>query len=237
MLGFRLGGITLLASALLSAGGCSFFPNDGPASVDVLKQKSESLPYALIKLTPETIDVLAAYEPKGLAGAFTDRRPSSNIKFGIGDIVSTTVFEATAGGLFIPLDAGARPGNYVTLPDQPVDNNGNITFPFAGVIRAAGRTNVEIQNEIVDKIKKPRDRTAGRRHPGAAENLAHQRHRRGEYAASLRGSRDRRRRSRPRRDYTRWRHQGTGLFNLGHARTRRQARHGPLRKPGHECGQ
>ncbi|WPP04802.1 polysaccharide biosynthesis/export family protein [Methylocella tundrae] len=153
MLGFRLGGITLLASALLSAGGCSFFPNDGPASVDVLKQKSESLPYALIKLTPETIDVLAAYEPKGLAGAFTDRRPSSNIKFGIGDIVSTTVFEATAGGLFIPLDAGARPGNYVTLPDQPVDNNGNITFPFAGVIRAAGRTNVEIQNEIVDKIK------------------------------------------------------------------------------------
>lgn len=153
MLGFRLGGITLLATAMLGAGGCSFFPNDGPASVDVLKQQSESSPYALIKLAPETIDILAAYEPKGLAGTFTDRRPASNIKFGIGDIVSTTIFEATAGGLFIPLDAGARPGNFVALPDQAVDNSGNITIPFAGVIRAAGRTNVEIQNEIVDKIK------------------------------------------------------------------------------------
>ncbi len=46
-----------------------------------------------------------------------------------------------------------RPGNFVTLPDQPVDNNGNITIPFAGTIRAAGRDNVQIQNEIVEKIK------------------------------------------------------------------------------------
>jgi polysaccharide export outer membrane protein len=151
---YQLGGITLAATAMMGVGGCTiFFPYDGPASVDVLSQKSDTIPYALIKLAPETIDILAAYEPKGLAGAFVDRRPASNIKFGIGDIVSTTVFEATAGGLFIPLDAGARPGNYVTLPDQAVDNNGNITFPFAGVVRAAGRTNVEVQNEIVDKIK------------------------------------------------------------------------------------
>lgn len=150
---YQLGGITLAATAMIGVGGCTFFPYDGPASIDVLSQRSDTIPYALIKLTPETIDILAAYEPKGLAGAFLDRRPASNIKFGIGDIVSTTVFEATAGGLFIPLDAGARPGNYVTLPDQAVDDNGNITFPFAGVVRAAGRTNVEIQNEIVDKIK------------------------------------------------------------------------------------
>ncbi len=153
MLVYRLGGITLIATAMISVGGCSFFPQDGPASIDVLAQRSDTAPFALVKLRPETIDILAAYEPKGLAGAFTDKRPASNIKFGIGDIVSTTVFEATAGGLFIPLDAGARPGNYVTLPDQAVDNNGNITFPFAGVVRAAGRTNVEIQSEIVDKIK------------------------------------------------------------------------------------
>ncbi|MGH6820525.1 MAG: polysaccharide biosynthesis/export family protein, partial [Methylocella sp.] len=60
----------------------------------------------MIKLSPETIDILAAYEPKGLAGAFTDRRPSANITFGIGDVVSVTIFEAAAGGLFIPLEAG-----------------------------------------------------------------------------------------------------------------------------------
>jgi polysaccharide export outer membrane protein len=107
----------------------------------------------LIKLSPETIDILAAYEPKGLAGAFTDRRPSANITFGIGDVVSVTIFEAAAGGLYIPLEAGVRPGNFVTLPDQFVDNNGNISVPFAGLIKAAGRNNVQVQDDIINKIK------------------------------------------------------------------------------------
>src|SRR5215471_12236648 len=37
-----------------------------------------------------------------------------------------------AGGLFIPLEAGIRPGNFIRLPNQAVDNNGNITVPYAG---------------------------------------------------------------------------------------------------------
>jgi polysaccharide export outer membrane protein len=106
-----------------------------------------------VKLTPSVVDALAEYEPAVLAGTFTDRRAPSTIKFGIGDTVSVTIFEAAAGGLFIPIEAGVRPGNFVTLPDQAVDNNGNISVPYAGTIKAAGRTNVQIQNEIVSKIK------------------------------------------------------------------------------------
>jgi len=138
---------------MLGSGGCSYFPVAGPSSADIESGKSETVPYQLIKLTPETIDILAAHEPKGLAGAFTDQRPPSKIVFGIGDVISITVFEAAAGGLFIPLEAGVRPGNYVTLPDQIVDNNGYISMPFAGLIKAAGRDNVQVQNDIVDKIK------------------------------------------------------------------------------------
>jgi polysaccharide export outer membrane protein len=55
--------------------------------------------------------------------------------------------------LFIPIEAGVRPGNFVTLPDQTVDNFGNISVPYAGTIRAAGRTNVEIQNDIIERIR------------------------------------------------------------------------------------
>ena len=111
MLSLRCGLISLFALALLGTGGCSFFPVNGPTSRDIDSGTSETVPYALIKLSPETIDILAAHEPKGLAGAFTDRRPSANITFGIGDVVSVTIFEAAAGGLFIPLEAGVRPGN------------------------------------------------------------------------------------------------------------------------------
>ena len=64
-----------------------------------------------------------------------------------------TVFEAGAGGLFIPLEAGVRPGNFITLPNQSVDNSGNITVPYAGAIRAKGRTVVEVQKAIVDALE------------------------------------------------------------------------------------
>lgn len=153
MLDLRCGLISLFTLALLGAGGCTYFPVNGPTSADIVSGISQTVPYALIKLTPETIDILAAHEPKGLAGAFTDRRPSANITFGIGDVLSVTIFEAASGGLFIPLEASVRPGNFVTLPDQMVDNAGNITVPFAGLIKAVGRTNVQVQDDIVSKIK------------------------------------------------------------------------------------
>jgi polysaccharide export outer membrane protein len=143
----------VLSAALLAIGGCSFFPVSGPNSLEVKSESSTITPYALVQLTPAAIDVLAQYEPKGLAGTFTDRKPPAHIKFGIGDIVSVTVFEAAAGGLFIPTEAGIRPGNYVTIPDQAVDNEGNISVPYAGLIKANGRTNVEVQNEIIARIK------------------------------------------------------------------------------------
>jgi polysaccharide export outer membrane protein len=131
-------------------------PTSGPSSSAVQSGgtgEAGALAYGLVKLTPEAIDVLAKFEPRGLAGAFTDRRSPAELKFGVGDVLSVTIFEAAAGGLFIPAEAGVRPGNYVTLPDQAIDNNGNITVPYAGQIKAAGRTSVEVQNSIVAAIR------------------------------------------------------------------------------------
>jgi hypothetical protein len=80
-------------------------------------------------------------------------RPPPRITLGIGDVVSVTIFEAEPGGLFIPGEAGARPGNFVTLPDQVVDSNGNITVPYAGTIRALGRTPSEVQEAINEALR------------------------------------------------------------------------------------
>jgi polysaccharide export outer membrane protein len=154
MLRYRFAQISLVAAALTGTGGCAFFPIEGPTSVEIVEgERASALPYAFVRLTPDVIDILGSWEPKGLAGVFTDKRPSSQIKFGIGDVVAVTIFEAAAGGLFVPLEAGVRPGNFVNLPEQIVDNNGNISVPFAGAIRAAGRTNVQIQDEIIERIK------------------------------------------------------------------------------------
>jgi len=98
-----------------------------------------------------------------------DRRGPTEIRFGIGDVVSVTVFESGVGGLFIPLEAGVRPGNFITLPNQSVDTHGNITVPYAGAIRAKGRTVVQVQEAIVNALK---DRA---REPQAVVALVEQR--------------------------------------------------------------
>jgi polysaccharide export outer membrane protein len=142
----------LAASSIL--GGCGFIPMAGPASLDVRNENTTILPFAVVKLNPEIVQLLEKFEPTGLPGVLADSRPPSSIRFGIGDIISVTIFESAAGGLYIPLEAGVRPGNFVNLPDQAVDNDGNITVPYAGRIRAAGRTTVQIQDDILQQIKK-----------------------------------------------------------------------------------
>jgi polysaccharide export outer membrane protein len=138
------------------SGGCAMMPSSGPAEFDIDNMGSKNVPYALVKLTSESVSIIGHYEPRGLAGAFPvaqKRKGPARLVFGIGDVVSVTIFEAAAGGLFIPTEAGVRPGNFVTIPDQTVDNDGNISVPYAGLVKAAGHTNGEVQADIVSRIK------------------------------------------------------------------------------------
>ena len=134
-------------------GGCGLMPASGPESWDVKagQRDPRSLPYALVKVTPNVTAVLSKLLPR--LTPFAEERRPQDIRLGIGDIVSVTIFEAQSGGLYIPLEAGVRPGNFVTIPNQAVDVHGNISVPYAGNIRAKGRTNVEVQQAIVDAIK------------------------------------------------------------------------------------
>jgi polysaccharide export outer membrane protein len=151
---FRSVAFLALLGAGTAFGGCSIMPVAGPAGEAVLSGHEDpgSLPYAMVKVTPQAEGVLAANAPR-LGAMFRDSRPPKGITFGINDVLSVTIFEAAAGGLFIPSEAGVRPGNFVNLPNQPIDTSGNITIPYAGQIRAAGRTPDQVQQEIVNALK------------------------------------------------------------------------------------
>jgi polysaccharide biosynthesis/export protein len=130
-------------------------PASGPQGMDIRNAQNaepDSLPYAFVRLNPEVVRILGQHSTR-LSTAFADRTPPKAFRFGIGDIVSVTIFESAAGGLFIPAEAGVRPGNFVVIPNQAVDDGGNITVPYAGPIRAKGRTPAEVQRAIVDALK------------------------------------------------------------------------------------
>ena len=142
-----LGGMTAGCDTLL-------LPASGPNSVVVRSQTTwHGPPYGLVTLSPHVVQVLEEFGPRTLTGIFGDHRPPPEIKFGIGDVVSVSIFEAAAGGLFIPAEASVRPGNFVTLPNQPVDTKGYISVPYAGLVPTAGKTPAEVEQEVVNRIK------------------------------------------------------------------------------------
>jgi polysaccharide export outer membrane protein len=147
--------VTVGFLALCCVGCSSILPSSGPQSNEVRTAQHDlvpaSLPYALVKLSPEVVRVLGRYAPR-LSSAFADQTPPKAFRFGIGDIVSVTIFEAAAGGLFTS-DTGVRAGNFVIIPNQAVDERGNIAIPYAGEVPAKGRTPPEIQKDIVDRLK------------------------------------------------------------------------------------
>jgi polysaccharide export outer membrane protein len=151
----RVAAFVAIGGAVLTAGcGSLLLPASGPDSLVVRSGVPWNGPaYGLVKLDPKVINILDEYGPRTLSAVFGDHRPPPEIHFGIGDVVSVTIFEAAAGGLFIPAEAGVRPGNYVTLPNQPVDTKGFISVPYAGLVPTAGKTPSQVNQEIVDRIK------------------------------------------------------------------------------------
>lgn len=153
--------ISLLASVAmlsgcnaLSASGPAHRAIDGAAAVKVESQdKRVGIDYALIDISKAILPYFKVEPVTSLKDGFGGGRGAApNIPLGAGDTVEISIFEAQAGGLFIPADAGSRPGNFITLPPQQIDSNGTITVPYAGRIPAAGRPKEQVETEIEEML-------------------------------------------------------------------------------------
>jgi polysaccharide biosynthesis/export protein len=151
-----------LLGAVLAAllQGCMLLPATGPTSEAVNGnataglRSTAALPYALVDVSADTIGFLSQPNLITFKGEFPDKRPKPNQVVGVGDVLNISIFEAAPGGLFTPGQAaGARPGNFVDLPAQAVDQKGSIYVPYAGEIPAAARTIPEIQQAVVARLR------------------------------------------------------------------------------------
>lgn len=146
-----------VAALALAMAGCSSLPRSGPdgqgiagsASARLGTTEQVALDYALVDISPMVLNQL---QSSRAGAAFTSfgggRGPAPEILVGVGDRIQVSIFEAGSGGLFIPVDAGSRPGNFITLPAQTVDRSGTISVPYAGLVPAAGRSLPQIQRDI-----------------------------------------------------------------------------------------
>ena len=150
----------LLCAALVA--GCGFLPGSGPReqvinsnASAVLSNTGETVgyEYVVVDVTRAILPLMSG-DPQNEFRTFgASRSGPPSIRLGPGDVIRVTVFESQTGGLFLPDDAGARPGNFVQLPPQRVDQEGRISVPFAGVIPAAGQTPTAIERVIRSRLE------------------------------------------------------------------------------------
>jgi polysaccharide export outer membrane protein len=115
--------------------------------------------FDLVEIDPRVVAAVAAQPVGRFAEQFAHIGKPPNPTIGIGDSITVSVWEASGGGLFgtepsTGSTTGALPvattggAHNVTIPDQVVGTDGAITIPYAGRVRAAGRTPLQVQQTI-----------------------------------------------------------------------------------------
>src|SRR3974377_113605 len=92
-----------LLGAVAVVGGCAWMPANGPSGDAVVagQQDPTSIPYALVKVTPEAERVLAYNAPR-LGRLFRDTRPPKGLTLGVKALLWVTNLEPPRGGPLTP---------------------------------------------------------------------------------------------------------------------------------------
>ncbi|MFG1300162.1 polysaccharide biosynthesis/export family protein [Xanthobacter sp. V3C-3] len=119
-----------------------------------MAQPEDDQRYLLVDVDDRTLSLLAQQRPATFGGRFGDYRPPSRYVVGVGDVLSVTIWEAAAGGLFSGpiIDRLGTGSRSAVIPEQQVAQDGSITVPYAGRIPVAGKTPSQIEQAIVDRL-------------------------------------------------------------------------------------
>ncbi len=133
--------MTLMLATLLAS--CSTLPSAGPSADDIVSQGNSIARYDVVDITPAAVDILSNRRPDASLSGFGDFRAAVEPHISVGDTLTISIFEASAGGLFSPpppTDHFSTGSKAALFPDQVVGRDGAILMPYAGRIVVAGRT-------------------------------------------------------------------------------------------------
>jgi polysaccharide export outer membrane protein len=167
----------LIAATLMlplsACGGGVFFGADGPSTGRIMRAGQANAYGAVLLDVDERIATKLddASRPASFADVLGEGQPYGTM-IGAGDTLQITIYEAPPAVLFGAgaLDTGSLAAGAQqrasALPTLQVSSAGTIDVPFAGTIRAAGRTPEEVSRAIIGRL-------AGKAHsPQVVVNIA-----------------------------------------------------------------
>ena len=148
--------LTLALLAAGTLGACSALPTAGPTVSDIRKQefKDSQARFDLVDIDDQVVAALLASPSESFRTRFKKYGKPPEPTIGIGDSVVVSIWEAAGGGLFgaSPTEHVSAGSRSVTIPEQVVTRDGEISVPFAGRIRVAGRKPLEVQRSIEQRL-------------------------------------------------------------------------------------
>lgn len=128
---------------VLALGACGL-PRSGPNTAEILAGSVENGGQTNIVYVDNRVAEAANLEiPLGFSRAFLNAGTASIDRIRAGDVLTITIWENVDNGLL------AAPGASSTiLKEIEVDQLGNIFVPYAGIVRASGRTPEELRLDL-----------------------------------------------------------------------------------------
>lgn len=152
--------IRLLASAglVLAVAACSAMPSAGPTGGEIKNAavNGNEAGFSIVDVSPAVLAELGRVKAPTFMGQFPIASASGPRVIGVGDALQVTIWEAGDGGLFSPGSAGSivvGGSRNTQLPPTVVDRSGEISVPYAGRIKVAGRTPRAVEQVIEAQLK------------------------------------------------------------------------------------
>jgi polysaccharide biosynthesis/export protein len=155
----RLNKIVALAMLPVLVSSCSTSVGPSRQSVEKAPAETSLQGMRVVDVTTGVAQQVAVNDVQGnFAESLGDAAPIGTV-VGVGDALEVTIWEAAPAALFGAATIGTQVGSELetsranTLPALEVGPSGMITIPFAGQIRAAGRSLRQIEQEIVARLR------------------------------------------------------------------------------------
>jgi polysaccharide export outer membrane protein len=155
----RVSSAVFCVLAVLPLAGCVDLPRVGFLRSELEERQAEPdlQGLQLVDVTEAVARKLLEQKSRVLFSETFGTAPIQTPLLGPGDVVEVSIWEAPPATLFNPAAVDPRLGaitsRVMTMPEQMVSKDGFITVPFAGRIRALGRSLPEIEGEIAERLK------------------------------------------------------------------------------------
>lgn len=133
-------------------------PRSGAGTAEITSQSgSERSRIRLLDVDAAVVQRLQARQKRGAFAALAENAQQVPYALGAGDVIEISIWEASPASLFgtATIDPrGTTGGSRTTaLPEQMIATDGAINVPFAGSVKAAGRTVQQLEQDVVQRLK------------------------------------------------------------------------------------